>query len=147
MKVKMIVLAIAAAGLTASAALAAPPATHPGKGTKPLTTGTGCKPQVMVVLHGTVAAAPGATPVFPFNLMVSVSSANHQGKAFVNATQPLTVSVTSTTKISRQDTRALSSLLAGDKLTVKARTCRADLAAGATPALTATTLNAHPATS
>ena len=147
MKVKMIVLAIAAAALTASAALAAPPATHPGKGTKPTTTGTGCKPQVMVVLHGTVAAAPGATPVVPFNLMVNVSSANHQGKAFLKATQPLTVSVTSTTKISRQDTKALSSLLAGDKLTVKARTCKADLASGATPALTATSVNAHAATS
>jgi hypothetical protein len=147
MKVKMILLVIAAAALTASAALATPPATHLGKGTKPATTGTGCKPQVMVVLHGTVATAPGATPAFPFNLMVNVSSANHQGKAFLKATQPLTVSVTSTTRISRPGTKVLSSLLAGDKLTVKARTCRADLAAGATPALTATSVNAHPTTS
>jgi hypothetical protein len=147
MKTKSILLALAAAALTASAAFAAPPATHPGKGSKPATTGAGCKPQVMVALHGTVATAPGATPTLPFSLLVNVSSANKQGKAFVKTTQPLTVSVTSTTKVSRDGTAGLSSLLAGDRLTVKARTCKADLAAGATPTLTAATISAHPATS
>jgi hypothetical protein len=144
MKLKAFLLVPAAAALTASAALAAPPATHPGKGTKPPTTGTGCKPQIMIILHGTVATAPGTTPTLPYNLMVTVTSANKHGRAFVKATQPITVTVTSGTKISRQGDRSLSSLLAGDRVTVHARACKADLAGGATPALTATMVSAHP---
>jgi hypothetical protein len=101
----------------------------------------------MVVLHGTVATAPGTTPTLPFSLMLNITSSNKQGKAFVKATQPLPVSVTTTTKLSRQGAASLSSLLAGDKLTVKARTCKADLAAGAAPALTATMVSAHPTSS
>jgi hypothetical protein len=100
---------------------------------------------VTVVLHGTVATAPGATPVLPFSLMVNVKTANNHGQAFVKATQPVTIIVTSTTKVSRQGAKSLASLLAGDKVTVQARTCKADLAAGATPALTANMVSAHPA--
>jgi hypothetical protein len=147
MKVKMFVLAVAAAALAASAAVAAPPATHPGNGSKPSTTGPGCKPQIMVVLHGTVATAPGATPALPFSLMVNVKSANSHGHAYVKASQPFAVVVTSTTKVSRQGNKSLSSLLAGDKVTVQARSCKADLAGGATPALTAKMVSAHPARS
>ena len=132
MKIKAFLLVLAAAALTASAAFGAPPATHPGNGAKPPTTGAGCKPQVTVVLHGTVATAPGATPTSPFSLMVNVKSANSHGKAFVKATQPVTVTVTTTTKVSRQGSKTLSSLLAGDKVTIQSRTCTADLAAGAT---------------
>jgi hypothetical protein len=145
MKLKVLVLAVAAAALTASAALAAKPATHPGNGSKPSTTGTGCKPQIMVVLHGTVAAVPGASPVLPFNLMVTVKSANAQGKAFVNPGAPLGISVTSSTHVSRQGSKTLSSLLLNDQVTVQARTCKADLANGAKPALTAFMVSAHPA--
>jgi hypothetical protein len=145
MKLKVLVLAIAAAALTASAALAAKPATHPGNGSKPPTTGTGCKPEIMVVLHGTVAAAPGAAPTLPFSLMVTVASANAHGKAFVNPATPLGITVTSSTHVSRQGSTTLSSLLQNDQVTVKARTCKADLAHGAKPALTATMVSAHPA--
>jgi hypothetical protein len=144
MKLKVLVLAVAAAALTASAAIAAKPATHPGNGSKPPTTGGGCKPQIKVVLHGTVAAAPGSASL-PFNLMVNVKSANSFGKAFVNPTTPLGIAVTSSTKVSRQGTKTLSSLLQNDHVTVQARTCKADLAHGATPALTATMVSAHPA--
>ena len=145
MKLKVFVLAIAAAALTASAALAAKPTTNPGNGSKPATTGAGCKPQITVVLHGTVASAPGSAPTLPFNLMVTVKSANSLGKAFVNPSTPLGISVTSSTHVSRQGSKTLSSLLQNDQVTVKARTCKADLANGATPALTATMVNAHPA--
>jgi hypothetical protein len=133
---KVFVFVFAAAALTASAALAAPPASHPGKGSTPSTTGDNCKPQITVVLHGTVAVAPGASPVLPFGLQVAVKSANSHGQAFVKATQPVTITVTSSTKIVNQGKSSLSSLLAGDQLTVQARTCKADLASGAAPSLT-----------
>jgi hypothetical protein len=145
MKLKVLVLAVAAAALTTSAALAAKPATHPGNGSKPATTGAGCKPDITVVLHGTVAAAPGSTPTLPFSLMVNVKSANAHGKAFVNPNTPLGISVTSDTRVSRQGSKTLSSLAQNDQVTVHARTCKAALANGATPPLTATMVSAHPA--
>jgi hypothetical protein len=145
MKLKVLVLAVAATALTASAALAAKPASHPGNGSKPPTTGTGCKPQIMVVLRGTVASAPGSAPTLPFSLMVTVKSANAHGKAFVNPGTPLGITVTSSTHVSRQGNKTLASLLQNDQVTVQARTCKADLANGAKPALTATMVIAHPA--
>ena len=142
MKVRMILLVLGSAAITASVAIAAPPA---GKG-KPPTTGPGCKPSVSVVLTGTVAVAPGPSPVLPFSLMVTTTHANHQGKAYVTATQPLAVTVTTTTKIKRQGgNKSLADLLAGDRVTIHARACKADLKGGATPALTATKIDAHPA--
>jgi hypothetical protein len=60
-----------------SSAIAAPPV---GK-RKPAASGPGCKPQVMVVLRGTLANSPGATPTLPFSLQVNVSHANHFGQA------------------------------------------------------------------
>jgi hypothetical protein len=77
--------------------------------------------------------------------MVTVKSANSLGKAFVNPNTPLGISVTSSTHVSRQGAKTLSSLLQNDKVTIQARTCKADLAKGAKPALTATTVSAHPA--
>ena len=147
MKFKLTLLTLAAAALSASAALAAPPANHPGNGSKPAVTGTNCKPQVQVVLRGTVASAPGTSPTLPFNLMVTVTSANANGKAYVKATQPVAVVVTSDTKIQRQGKTksSLSSLLATDRVIILARTCKADLANGATPSLTARMVVAHPA--
>jgi hypothetical protein len=80
--------------------------------------------------------------VLPFTLMVNVTSANSHGQAFVKLNQP--VMVTSTTKVSRQGDKSLASLLALDKVTVQARACKADLAGGATPTLTARMVSAHP---
>jgi hypothetical protein len=99
----------------------------------------------MVVLHGTVAAAPGSAPTLPFSLMVTVKSADSFGKAFVNPSTPLGITVTSSTHVSRQGSKMLSSLLQNDRVTVLARTCKADLANGAKPAVTATMVSAHPA--
>jgi hypothetical protein len=146
-KVKTLLLALAAGALAASTALGAPPPTHQGKGDKPPTTGTGCRPMVTVVLHGSVATAPGTSPVLPFGLAVKVTSANELGEAFVKTTQPVTVTVTSSTRIRNEGSPLLSSLLMGDRLTLRAPSCKAALANGATPALTATMLNAHPANS
>ena len=69
-------LLIAAAVLvaTATAALAAPQ-----KG-KPPKTGPGCKPQVAVILKGTVAVAPGSAATLPFSLQLDVTHANLFGK-------------------------------------------------------------------
>jgi hypothetical protein len=146
MKTKIVfVLAVATAALTASAAFAASPATYPGNGGKPPASGAGCRPQITVVLHGTIATAPGSAPTLPFALMVTVSSANAHGRAFVKTTQPVTVTVTSSTRISRQGDHKLADLLAGDLVTVQARTCKADLSAAAAPSLSATMINAHPA--
>jgi hypothetical protein len=92
----------------------------------------------MVVVHGTVAAAPGAAPTLPFSLMVTAKSANAHGKAFVNPNTPLGITVTSGTRVSREGEQ-------DDQVTVQARTCKADLANGARPALTATMVSAHPA--
>ena len=147
MKVLLFLLAAVAAAVTAAGAFAAPPATHTGSGAKPATTGPGCKPQVTVVLHGSVTSAPGSAPTLPFALMVNITSANNHGHAFVKASQPFPVSVTSSTKVSRQGDKSLASLQPGDKVTVQARSCKADLAAGATPALTAKMVSAHPASS
>jgi hypothetical protein len=142
---KLLVFVFAVVATSASAALAAPPATHPGSGSKPTGTGkpapTGdnCKPKIMVVLHGTVATSPGSSPSLPFQLMVTVKSANAHGKAYVNKSTPLVVpvSVSSSTRIVNHGRSSLSSLLAGDRVTVQARSCKADLANGATPSLNA----------
>lgn len=138
MKTKVLLAALAAVCLTASAAVAAPP---PGKG-KPPTTGQGCKPNVTVILKGTLAATPGPSATA---LSVTVKSANRHGRAYVTATQPTAVLVDEDTKVRRRGKKTLGDLLVGDRVVVQAKVCKADLAQGATPALTAKRVVAHPA--
>jgi hypothetical protein len=129
--------------VAATAAVAAPQ-----KG-KPPSTGLGCKPQVPVILRGTVAVAPGGGAALPFSLMVTVGHANWLGHAYVTASQPVTVTVNSQTRIRRGSDHglaALQTMLVGDRVLVQARVCKTDLAKGATPALTAKRVVAHPAT-
>ncbi|MGH3079196.1 MAG: hypothetical protein ACRDPZ_13575 [Gaiellaceae bacterium] len=137
MKTKVLLAALAAVCLAASAAVAAPP---PGKG-KP-TTGQGCKPNVTVILKGTLAATPGLSATA---LSVTVKSANRHGRAYVTATQPTAVLVDEDTKVRRRGKKTLGDLLMGDRVVVQAKVCKADLAQGATPALTAKRVVAHPA--
>jgi hypothetical protein len=132
---KALLVALAVGALGVSAAVAAPP---PAKG-KPPTTGVGCKPMVTVVLKGTLAAAPG-----PTSLSVTVTRANRHGRAYATAVQPTAVLVTTDTKVRRRGKAELDELLFGDRVLVQARVCKADLANGATPALTATRVVAHP---
>jgi hypothetical protein len=136
-KTKVLLAALAAVCLAASAAVAAPP---PGKG-KP-TTGQGCKPNVTVILKGTLAATPGLSATA---LSVDVKSANRHGRAYVTATQPTAVLVDEDTKVRRRGKKSLGDLLMDDRVVVQAKVCKADLAQGATPALTAKRVVAHPA--
>ena len=136
MKLRFLLVGVMAAGLAASAAIAAPP---PGKG-KPLTIGAGCKPMVTVVLKGTIDSASAGS------LSVDVTSANRWGRAYVPGTALTTVGVDLNTKVRRNgNTTPAAGLLKGDWVLVQARTCKADLAESAMPPLMATRVVAHPA--
>src|SRR5437870_6461691 len=116
---------------------------------KPPTTGPGCKPQVSVILRGTVAVAPGGGAALPFGFQIHVTSANRLGHAYVTAGQPVTVNVNSDTKIRRGNKHglaALQAMLLGDRVLVQAWVCKADLVGGKTPPLTAKRVGSHPAT-
>ena len=138
MRAKAVLATLFVVCVTVSSAVAAPP---PGKG-KPPSTGQGCKPNVTVVLKGSLAATPGASAT---SLSVTVKSANRHGRAYVTATQPTPVGVDEDTMVRRQGKKTLASLLAGDRVLVQAKVCKADLAEGATPPLTAKRVVAHPA--
>jgi len=140
MKLKLVLASLAVASLSVSAAVAAPP---PGKG-KPPTTGTGCRPMVTVVLKGTLATTPGPSAT---SLSVNVRHGNRFARAYVQAKQPTTIAVNSSTKVRRQGKKTLGDLLALDRVLVQARVCKADLANNATPPLTAVRVVAHPAKS
>jgi hypothetical protein len=129
MKLRLLLAGLAVAMLTVSAAVAAPP---PGKGKPP--TGEGCKPKVTVVLKGTLTAAP---------LTVDVTKANRWGRAYVGTST--SVAVDAKTKVRRQGKKSIAELVVGDRVLVQAKVCKADLAEGAIPDLTAARVVAHPA--
>ncbi len=132
MKVRMLLVGLAAVALTASSALAAQPA---DKGKKP-TTGAGCKPKVTVVLKGTLKVAP---------LSVDVTSGNRWGRAYVEGTANTPITVNDDTKVRRQGKAEIGDLELGDRVLVQAKVCKADLKDNAMPALTARMVVAHPA--
>jgi hypothetical protein len=137
---KTSLVSLAALAVVASGALAAP------QKHKPPATGPGCKPQISVILKGTVATAPGASATLPFSLQVNVNHANLFGQAYVKAAQPVTVNVTDQMKLRLGKLRGLAALQAlqvNDRLRIQARACKADLLNGATPALTAKRIDAH----
>ncbi|HET6623641.1 MAG TPA: hypothetical protein VFG70_03860 [Gaiellaceae bacterium] len=138
MRAKAVLATLFVVCVAVSSAVAAPP---PGKG-KPPTTDQGCKPNVTVVLKGSLAATPGATAT---SLSVTVKSANRHGRAYATANQPTAVLVDEDTKVRRRGKKTLGDLLAGDRVLVQAKVCKADLAQGATPPLTAKRVVAHPA--
>ena len=131
-KLRLLFVGLVAVVFTASAAVAAPP---PGKG-KP-TIGPGCKPNVTVVLKGTLTGAP---------LIVDVTSSNRWGRAYVPGTASTTITVDpNTTKVRRQGQNLITDLVVGDRVLVQAKVCKAALDNGATPPLTALRVVAHPA--
>jgi hypothetical protein len=135
MKTKILLVGLVAAAMSASAAVAVPP---PGKG-KPATTGEGCKPKVTVVLKGTLTSASATS------LGMNVTRANRWGRAYRQAGSA-TVTMNADTKVRRKGNKtAAAQLVAGDRLLVQARACKADLANDATPALTAVRVVAHAA--
>jgi hypothetical protein len=135
MKLKTLIGVAAAALVVTSIAIAAP------AGKKPPKTGTGCKPMVSVVLTGKLAADGAAAPS---SLSVTVTGGNRHARAYKKATQPVSVAITTSTKVNRAGDHKAADLKSGDRVNITARSCAADLANGATPALTATRVVAHP---
>jgi hypothetical protein len=133
MKMKALIVA----GVLALAGSAVAGASAKGK---PPTTGAGCKPNITVILKGTLAADGAAAP---FTLSVTVTGGNHFALAYKNATQPTSVAVTTTTKVRRSGSKSSADLKSGDLVNIRARACKADLANDATPALTAVRVTAH----
>jgi len=142
MKSRTSIAATLAASLLAAVIVAGPAL---GKG-KPPTTGEGCKPQVSLILKGTVAGTPGAD-----SFQMNVTRANHHGSALVSATL-LTIKVNAATKINRKGPQnSLVALVSGDRVQVQYRICKADFAPltptsfNASTTLFAKRVDAHPA--
>jgi hypothetical protein len=139
MKLKAIVGATTAALVLASIALGAPPS---GKG-KPPTTGAGCKPSIAVILTGTLTANGAAAPS---TLMLTVKGGNRFARAYKKATQPVSVAITTSTKVNRRGDHNPADLKMGDRVNIQARACMGELKSTTLPALTATRVTAHPST-
>jgi len=88
-----------------------------------------------VILKGTLTGAGNP-------LTVKVAKANHWGKAYVGGADK-SIAVNSDTKVRGQGMKQLSQLRSGFRVLIQARVCKADLANGATPALTAAKVIAH----
>jgi hypothetical protein len=93
---------------------------------------------IAVILKGTLAADAGTAPTA---LSVNVTSGNHFAAAWKN--KPVSVALTSSTKINRQGDHNAADLKSGDKVNIQAKSCKADLANNAAPSLTATRVTAH----
>ena len=132
MRIRPLLVSLVVVVLTSSSAVAAPPN---DKG-KPPTTGEGCKPTVTVVLKGTLTGAP---------LSVDVTRANRWGRAYVEGTASTSIEANADTKVRRKGKALIGELVVGDRVLVQARVCKADLADGAMPKLTAVRVVAHPA--
>ena len=144
MKFRILVLVLVTALLGASGAFAHD-GPGKGKGKRP-TTGPNCKSS-RVLLMGTLANDP-ATGDTSFQLTATKS--NRKGRAYVSATQPVTINVDAKTRIWRKakgspKTNTLDSLAMGDRALMLAKACKGDLANGATPPLTARFVLARPA--
>jgi hypothetical protein len=152
MKLRILVVALVTALVSASVAFAhgnpgkGKPETAPDKPAKPAS-GQNCKPRVMVMLKGTLASDPAAGDT---SFQMNVTKANRHGRAYVSATQPVTLNVDAKTKLRRKapgsaPTKTLDSLALGDRVHVTAKACKADLRGGGTPELTARHVKAKPA--
>ena len=137
MKVKLFLASLAVAGLAVSSAVAAPPE---GKG-KPRT-GDGCKPQITVVLKGTLSGTPSTGA-----LDMNVTGANRWGRAWKGGAA--NVKLDPKTKVRGGGMKTLDDLAklkADDRVLVQARVCKDDLKEPtAKPDLTATKVIGHPA--
>ena len=147
MKLKVVLVGLVAL-LSVSTAVAAPP---PGKGKpetagaagkgKPETTGVGCRPEVTVVLRGKFVSASTSS------LSMSVVGANRWGRTWKTA-GTASVTLDDKTKVRGNGMKSvadLSKLKAGDRVLVRARSCKADLENSATSTLTAVRVVGHPA--
>jgi hypothetical protein len=136
MRFKLLIVALVAALAVVSAAA--------GKG-KPPNTGQGCKPAVKVVLKGVLASdVDPADGDASFTMLVQHS--NRFGRAWKQAGSA-TINVDANTKVRRMSAHNLGALAPNDRLLVSAKACKADLANGGMPDLTARKIAAHPARS
>jgi hypothetical protein len=139
MKLRLLLVGLVAVVLSASSALAAPPA---DKGKKP-TQGEGCKPKITVVLKGTLVSASMTS------LSMNVTGANRWGRAYKTA-GTASATLDDKTKVRGGGMKSVTDLLAdlnaGDRVLVQARVCKADLKdPTAKPLLTARMVIGHPA--
>jgi hypothetical protein len=137
MKIKVFLAGLAIAGLAVSSAVAAPP-----EGKDKPRTGEGCKPQITVVLKGTLASAPSTT-----SLSMNVTGTNRWGRAYKPTAN---VTLDTKTKVRGGGMKSVADLVAdlkaGDRVLVQARVCKDDLKdPTAKPALTASKVIGHPA--
>jgi len=132
MRLKLLTLVLVASLAGGSAALA--------KNGKPPR--NGCHAKVMVVLAGTLA--PDVDPQDgDTQFVLTVLHSNRHGRAY-KAAGSATVLVGENTRISREGAHNLGALAANDRVHVKAKVCKADLAGGGTPDLNARKVDAHP---
>jgi hypothetical protein len=136
---KFVTVALATAALGASGATA-----DPGHGKAKGADAQKCKP-ANVKLTGTLTSDPGASDT---SFTMTVLKSNHAGKAYLQAGSA-TVTVDTKTRIHRHaagvhgNKATIGDLATGDRANVKAKVCRTDLAASATPDLTARKIDAH----
>jgi hypothetical protein len=132
MRLKLLMLVVVASLVGVSAAF--------GHGKPP---GTGCEPNVTVVLKGTlgpdVDPADGDT-----SFVLTVLHTNRHGRAY-KAAGTATVNVGPSTRVNRLGKHNLGELAPNDRVHVKAKACKADLKNGGTPDLTARKVDARPA--
>jgi hypothetical protein len=134
MRLKLLALALVASLVAVSAATA--------KG-KPSKTGPNCRPAVTVMLSGVLD--PTADPQDgDTSFVLTVKHSNRHGRAYKQAGSA-TVLVDAKTRVRRQGAKNLGALAPNDRVHVTAKVCKADLANGATPDLTARKIGAHPA--
>ena len=137
MKIKLLLAALAVAGLAVSSAVAAPPE---GKGKQ--RTGEACKPKIAVVLKGTLVSASATS------LSMNVTGANRWGRAYKDA-GTANVTLDTKTKVRGNGMKSVADLVAelkaGDRVRIQARVCKDDLSDGAKPSLTASKVIGQPA--
>jgi hypothetical protein len=138
MRFRILVLALVSALVAVSAAVAKD---HPGKGPK-AKSGPGCKPAVMVMLAGTLAAdadpQDGDT-----SFVLTVKRSNKHGRAYKTA-GTATILIDAKTRVRRQGAKSLGALAPNDRVHVTAKACKADVKGGGMPDLTARKIGAHP---
>jgi hypothetical protein len=131
---KLVTVALATAALAVSGASA-----DPGHGKGKGKDGSACRP-APVMLAGTLANDPAAGDT---SFQLTVKHANHLGRLYAKAGNPVSVSVDASTRY-RKDGGAstLDAMAQNDRVLVLAKVCRADVSAAkkanaALPAMTA----------
>ena len=138
MQPRALVAVAFAAALAVPVSLGAPP---PGKG-KPKPSGPSCKPNVSVILKGTLTSDPEFAGAGTFTM--NTTGGNKAGKVFVGGAAE-TITVGAATKVRRKNMpKLVASLESGDRAVVHLRACKGDLPLDAAEltALTALRVNA-----